>query len=222
MVSDGRLTELARGERRTTHRIAVKGTVTLVTPSHAQRARIANISTAGLLAHTSVTAASNLLGRSVGIEIRLDGSANEWLTLGGRVVRIEPTAVALSFEAVSDRFIRLIDQMTTASLCDQRTLSVVVVDENIERRAIMAEAFRCAGCIVVEVTTSLEAIVRLGELHFEPNFIAIADSVDGTTAGHMHTFVEREHPRSQLVMLEDSQDTPAARVRAILSSPRRR
>jgi len=216
------LIEQTRAERRTTHRIAVKGTVTLVTPSHAQRARITNISTAGLLAHTSVTAASNLLGRSVGIELRLDGSAHEWLTLGGRVVRIEPTAVALSFEAVSDRFIHLIDEMTTASLCDQRTLSVVVVDENEQRRAIMAEAFRCAGCIVVEATTSLEAIVRLGELHFEPNFIAIADSIDGTTAGHMRTFVEREHPRSQLVMLEDSHDAPAARVRTILSTPRRR
>lgn len=214
--------DTAREERRTTHRIAVKGTVTLVTPSHAQRARIANISTAGVLALTAVTAASKLLGRSVGIELRLDGSSAEWLTLGGRVVRIEPTAVALQFEAVSDRFIRLIDEMTTASNCDQRTLSVVVVDENIERRAIMAEAFRCAGCIVVEVTTSLEAIVRLGELPFEPNFIAIADSIDGTTAGHMHTFVEREHPRSQLVVLEDSRDEPAVRVRSILSTPRRR
>ena len=101
----------------------------------------------------------------------------------------------------------------------------------------MADAFRSAGCTVSETSTPLEAIVRLGELDFEPDLIAIADSMPGAIADDLRRFVIRDHPRVKLVtigaeLLHDatnghwlSSAHPTAdlvnRVRAVLGCVRR-
>jgi hypothetical protein len=226
----------ARHERRAGIRISPKVTAILLAGDVAQRGRISNISTGGFLATTAVTAAEKVLGASVDIELRLDGQHSEWLRLSGRVVRIGPNTIAVAFGAVPAAFSRLIDEMSTASHGDQRVLSVVLVDATLERRLPMAEAFRAAGCAVIDVSTPLEAIVRLGESHFEPELIAIADSLPGSTSDELRQFVEREHPRAKLIAIGDDivepigianwlsaanpDDDLAPRIREILTRPR--
>ncbi len=228
----------ARVERRHSHRIALKGTVILLSRVHSQRGRISNISAGGVLATTAVTSAAQLLGRTVDLELRFDGPTAEWLRLVGRVMRIDANAIAILFESVSSRFIRLIEEMSTAADHHRRVLSVVLVDETTSRRLAMAEAFRSAGCNVVDVSSTLEAIVRLGELSFEPNMIAIADSTPSNTAEQLRVWVDREHPRAKLITIGDGASDPdglgqwlsaadpsgdlAARVRHVLTSPRHR
>jgi hypothetical protein len=73
----------------------------------------------------------------------------------------------------------------------------------------MAEAFRATGCAVVDVSTPLEAIVRLGEFHFEPDIIAIADSLPETIAGELRAFTNVEHPRAKLITIGDDVIEPA-------------
>ncbi len=175
---------------------------------HTLRGRIANVGSGGVLATTASTTPSAVLDSKVDIELRLDGQDSEWLRLSGRVVRIGTETIALAFDMVPPAFVALISDSSHASDGHGRMLAVVLVDETVERRVAMAEAFRAAGCTVVDVATPLEAIVRLGELQFEPDLIAVADSLPSSTADELRRFVDREHPRAKLVTIGDDLTEP--------------
>jgi hypothetical protein len=218
--------------------MAPKGTVSFRSSDYDVRGRLANVGIGGLCATTLVTVPDRILGRTIELEIRFDTQHGAWIQLTGRVLRIGATSIAVGFDAVPDNFDKLLDETLTASLQRNRVLSIVLLDATIERRARMAEAFRAAGCAVVDVSTPLEAIVRLGEFHFEPDVIAIADSLPTTISGELRRFVETEHPQAKLVTIGDDITEPeglahwlssmnpghdlAARVRSLLINPQRK
>ncbi len=222
-------------ERRKHVRLCPKGTVSIRTHDFDVRGRLANVSNGGLCATTLVTAPERVLGRAAELEVRFDTQHAEWLRISGKIVRIGATSIALAFDGVPSGFAVLIDHALTASNRNDRVLSLVIVDATIERRLRMAEAFRAAGCAVVDVSTPLEAIVRLGEFHFEPDVIAIADSLPTLIAEDLRTFVGHEHPRAKLITIGDDAAAPegiahwlssldpgddlGARVRELLTRP---
>lgn len=191
--------ETARLERRREHRVSPKGTMIVRAGTHVIRGRICNLSRSGLLAATRTTAPERILGMTAEVEVRLDGRESSWLPLNARVVRIEANSLALAFDEVPASFTRILDEISSASYRNDRRYSVVLVDPEPARRAIAAEAYRVAGCEVIEVSTPLEAIVRLGESHFEPDLIAIADSLPATISDELRRFVDAEHPATRLV-----------------------
>lgn len=197
-----------RHERRRHIRIAPKGTAVVQAAGHAQRGRIANLSEGGMFVATSVTAPDRLLARTAELEIRLDGMRAEWLHAVGRIIRIGADGVAVAFDSLPAALLRLIDEMSTASRARLRVISVVLVDVDPERRAAMANGFRSTGCFVIEASTPLEALVRLGESSFEPDLIAVADSIPSTVAGELRAFIDREHPRAKLVTISDDVAEP--------------
>ena len=189
-------------ERRRSTRIAPKGSVILHAGEHVEHGRIANIRSGGLLALTE-DLAEIPPGSAVGVELRLDTAGSEWLRLDGRVVRTAGCSVALALETTTERFARLMRDNLSASGEHRRVRPVVLIDATPARRALIAEAFRTSGCAVLEVSTPLEAIVRLGELRFDPELIAIADSLPTSTSDDLRVFVEREHPHAKLVIIDD-------------------
>lgn len=184
-------------------RLSPKGTISIRANDYDVRGRVANISTGGILANLLVTAPDRLIGEPVDLELRLDTQQSAWLHLRGRVLRIGSTTIAISLDVVPDSFERVIDESLTASHSRKRVLSIVIVDATLSRRLQMAEAFRASGCAVVDVSTPLEAIVRLGEFHFEPDVIAIADSLPSSIASELRTFINMAHPRAKLVTIGD-------------------
>ena len=224
-------------ERRRFVRIEPKGTVILHAGEHVQRGRIANVSEGGLLMSTSVAAPARLLGRAATIEIRFDGGKAEWLPGSGKIVRIAADSLALAFDDLSAIMRRDMDSMASSSRAHHRVMNVLLVDADAKRRAGMLAGFRAAGCVVVEATTPLEAIVRLGESSFEPELIAIADSAPANISDDLRVFVAREHPQVKLVTIGDESLDPGkvlnwlsssnpdadlrARVREMLGRPRR-
>jgi hypothetical protein len=226
----------ARPDRRQHIRISPKGTVSLVSGELTRRGRIANLCQGGLLVATDAPAPAELLGSAVEVELRLDGQHAEWMQASGRIVRVASDGIAIRFERVPASLVSLIDEMSTASRASLRTLSAVLVDSDPDRRSTMAEAFRAAGCWVVESSTPLEAIVRLGESSFEPDLIVIADSEPPTISGDLRSFVTRNHPGAKLVTIGEafadlvgdahwlSSANPGldlqARIRQILGRPR--
>jgi|MudIll2142460700_1097286.scaffolds.fasta_scaffold47722_2 hypothetical protein len=224
-------------ERRQHQRVSPKGTVIFAAGEQRQRGRIANISIGGMLATTTSTTAERLLDHHIELDLRLDDRLARWLRLSGKVVRIDGPNVAVSFAEVPAIFVRLIDEISTASHADRRVMSVVLIDATPRRRVKIAEGFRAAGCTVIDVSTALEAIVRLGEASFEPDLIAIADSLPSQASAELRQFVEREHPRAKLVTIGDELVDPgglvhwlssadpqsdlAARVRHVLARPKR-
>jgi len=188
-------------ERRRNRRIAPKGSVLVRAGTYLLRGRIANLSLGGLSATTVVTAPVRLLGSSVEIELRFDGSARAWCELGGRLLRSGATSLAIAFDRVPPRFAQTIEEMHDALHGRRRVLSIVLVDTHDERRAMLAEGFRRACCDVIDTATPLEAIVRLGESHFEPDVIAIADSSPATISDELRRFVDREHPHARVLTI---------------------
>jgi hypothetical protein len=226
-----------RVERRRTLRLSPKGTVILHGGEQVTRGRISNLGGGGMLVTTEATATESLLTRSIEIELRLDGGEDEWLRVTGRVRRSGGGTLAFEFEAVPPSFVRLVDDTATASHRHVRVLSVVVVDATADRRVAIADAFRTSGCAVIDTSTPLEAIVRLGEAQFEPDLIVIADSIPSATSQELRHFVERAHPAATLITVGDELVEPAglqhwlssanvdgdlvARVRELLSRPAR-
>ena len=72
----------------------------------------------------------------------------------------------------------------------------------------MAEAFRAALGAVLEVAMPLEAVVRLGESRFDPDLIAIADSLPSIARDELRRFVERERPSAKVVTIGDDDTAP--------------
>jgi CheY-like chemotaxis protein len=221
-------------ERRKHARIVLKGTAILLVGEHAVRARLVNLGEGGFLGSTLVTPPRRLLGRSVDIELRLDDRLSQWNRLEGKIVRIGNESLAICFKATS-ALVRLVDGMTVASRARERVISVILIDEDAARRKVLAEGFRMVGCTLIEAATSLEAIVRLGESSFEPDVIAVADSIPAVTGNEMREFVARNHPHVKLVSitdvidpginifqltLEDLRGNLADAIRRILGRPR--
>ena len=196
-------------ERRRYIRIEPKGSVIVRAGPNVQRERIINLSHGGLLATTTADAAKYEPGCLVAIELRLDGQHAEWLHVSGRIVRVGPEGIALEFDAPLTELARMIDEVSTASHARLRVMSVILVDVDHARRSFLASAFRNVGCLVIEASTPLEAIVRLGESSFEFNVIAIADSTPSAVADELRRFVERDHPDVKLVTIGDDLVGPA-------------
>jgi CheY-like chemotaxis protein len=223
-------------ERRAHARIELKGTAVILAGEHVQRCRISNMCEGGMLVATAVSAPARLLGRPVDIEMRLDGGFAQWLRVTGRIVRIDAERLAVTFDSVPPLLLRLLDDMAAASRNRKRVLSIVLVDEDLDRRALIAEGFRAVGCGVIEASTALEAIVRLGESSFEPDLIAVADSIPSVHSETLREFVDREHPHVKLVTITNDSIEPAgianwlsstdpnedliARIRDLLVRPR--
>ena len=220
-------------ERRADIRSTPKGAVIVNADTYIIRGRVANLSRHGLLARTLITAPDRLLGATVQLALRLDGDDASWLPLGARVLRIGSRSLALQLDVVPSSFAQIIDQVMTRSRGNDQAVTVLVVDGVVGRRGAMAEGFRAAGCVVIKASTPLEAIVRLGGAHFEPDLIAIADSVPALIADDLRHFIAAEHPRAMLVTIGDATLAPpgvkywlsaadgdgelAARIRDVLS-----
>jgi len=220
-------------DRRQHVRIKAKGAVVLRVAATPRNGRIVDVSAGGLLIVTHVTPPESWLGRTVEVEIRLDDARSEWMHGSGRVVRICADGLAFAFEQVPPSFVRVLDELGHASRTRRRTLAVVLIDADPVRRSAMVTGFREVGCAVVEATTPLEAIVRLGESSFEPDVIAIADSQPAAGADALRAFTQQNHPHAKLVTIGNeraatdalqswlSSEDPAAdlpqRIRAMLS-----
>jgi hypothetical protein len=211
-------TQRPSDERRRSVRISPKGSVVLIAGEHVERGRIANLSSGGLLAITTERAPELPPGARVEVELRLDAASSEWLRFAGHVLRIDGWAIAIALETDSTPFMQLMESSVSASGAHDRVRTVVLVDASPERRGPIAAAFRASGCDVLEVATPLEAIVRLGELEFEPELIAIADSLPSDVADDLRVFVEREHPQAKLLTIGDDRRAPPRTTRWLSSA----
>jgi len=207
-----------RPERRRERRIAPKGAAVLRAGTYSLRGRIANLSRTGLAMTTPTTAPGRLLGARVDISLRLDGGDSSWMELSGEILRIGANSLAMALVTVLPAFTRIVDESTVSSQRNDRMLSIVLVDASSQRRSAMADGFRAAGCTVLEVTTALEAIVRLGESEFEPDLIAVADSQPASISDEIRRFVEVDHPRARLVTIGDAASAPEGLQRWLSSA----
>lgn len=191
-----------RAEHRAGPRIRPKGSVTLRWKGQPVRGRLVDVSLGGACVRIAAAIPQDLVRMLVDIDLRLDGRQATWLTLSGRVLRIDPDGrIGVAFDTVPPAFERLISDETSAFRHEEEIQRVVLVDASRDRRALIAAAFRAANCEVIDVSTPLEAIVRLGESRYDPKLIAIADSVPEWISDELRAFIHVEHPRARIVAI---------------------
>lgn len=205
-------------ERRRHTRITPKGTAIAHAGEHAQRGRILNLGMGGVLVRAARPMPASMLAQPVRVELRFDGQEGAWLEGTGTITRIEPDAFAVALEEIGADLHRAISGMSRSSLANDRVMNVVLIDADVGRRTQMMHVFREVGCTVVEASSSLEAVVRLGESSFEFDLIAIADSTPSSVANELRTFVEREHPDTKLVTIGDGVVEPFGAVHWLSSA----
>ncbi|MBX3157223.1 MAG: PilZ domain-containing protein [Deltaproteobacteria bacterium] len=194
-------------DRRRHRRICPKGTV-LLRASGEAHGRIANLSAGGVYVLTDEARARYTVGDTLDLEIRTDDPSAAWVVADGHIGRVRPDGIAIVFARPSEVLLHMIDRLATASHAHARVVSIVLIDADDDRRSAMSAGFRSAGCGVIEASTPLEAIVRLGESRFEPDVIAVADSHPSAGADAMRAFIERDHPRARLVAIGDEVFAP--------------
>jgi PilZ domain len=205
-------------DRRHHARIEPKGTVVIHVAEAAYRGRLVNIGAGGIYA-TVALGAHVVVESVVDVELRFDGALAIWQRVAGRISRIDSAGAAIAFDTpTTPLLLRMIDELTTASHASARVISVVLIDANAARRGVIATGFGKVGCDVMQVATPLEAIVRLGESHFEPDVIAVANSESTAAADEMRAFVERDHASSMLVTIGPELLDPAGLANWLSSS----
>jgi hypothetical protein len=114
--------------------------------------------------------------------MRLDGAAGTWFLLHGQVKRVRATDDRLLI-ALGALPLPLAVLLTSKSGQPRaRPIEVMVVDRDLARRVQVADAFRAEGCHVLEASTPLEAIDRLGAASYTTDVIAVADTVPDSIA----------------------------------------
>jgi hypothetical protein len=204
-------------ERRRYVRIAPKGSVSASVEGNMHVGRIANLSAGGAF---MIVAMTDSVGTAIDVEIRVDASKATWLKTTGRLVRVEPDGVAIRFDTASEQLVKMIDELTTHARGAVRVTSIILIDVDTQRRSAMSAGLRAAGCTVVEASTPLEAIVRLGESSFEPDVIAISDSGTSLEAEAMRVFIARAHSHARLITIDDDLFAPDGISKWLSSDPK--
>lgn len=192
-------TERIDTERRIARRIQPKGAVMFELDGRIVHGRIVNLSATGMLVALEDADCVRPLDPRLVLQVRLDTPLSSWIELEGHVVRIEECALAIELDHAAPAYDALVGNELVAAAQNRRTPCAVVVASDEARRRPVADRLRTVGYVVVEAATPLEAVVRVGEASYEPQVIAVADTMLQTNADELRSFMLREHPDAEIL-----------------------
>ncbi|MGN6110083.1 MAG: PilZ domain-containing protein [Kofleriaceae bacterium] len=192
-------TERIDTERRIARRIQPKGAVMLELDGRIVHGRISNLSATGLLVALEDADCVRPLDPRLVLQVRLDNPVSSWIELEGHVVRIEECALAIELDHATPAYDALIGSEQVAAAQNRRTPCAVVVGSDEARRRPVVDRLRSVGYVIVEAATPLEAVVRVGEASYEPQVIAVAETMLQSNADELRSFMLREHPDAEIL-----------------------
>jgi hypothetical protein len=194
----GMMRERTEWERRRTVRVGARGRVA-VHGDRCARGEILDLSSTGVRFRLAGPFAGCVGDRLV-LDLRFDGARGGWWNLTGRIVRVGlDDQLAVAFESTPTDFEDWIQGELVASLEAEREVYVLLVDPVASRRRELADALRSTGHRVSEAATPLDAIYQLGESHYHPRLVAIADTIPSGIADDLRAYLRAEHPDSSLL-----------------------
>ena len=192
-----------RSERRRSGRVESSGTA-IVYGEPAIHGRVLDVAVGGLSLLLERATTTPVPGTLVRLALRLDGSGS-WLHLTGSVVRIEArevvSALVIKLLDVPPDFEDLVqDEIVFALECAQRR-HLLLVDAARERRELVAAAFRATGCVVIEVSSPLEAINAIDQSRLHLWGVVIADTEIASRADELREFLSTTYPQVPLIVV---------------------
>jgi PilZ domain len=194
-------------ELRRAMRVRSKGSVQIRRGARIIGARVVDLAVGGICVRTDIAIGLvGVIGEPVRIHLRLDAVPPREFALLGHVLRASAATnlVALRFDALPADFEDWIQDELLAAVEHDALPRMILVDSPGARRRMIANAFRNAGCHVTEASMPLDAIAQLGLSRFEPDLIAIADSVPEAVAEELRAFLLEEHPEAHMVAIGSS------------------
>lgn len=208
-------------DRRLSPRIAAVGTAVVHGEQPSLRARIVDIAAGGVLVQTPhATSLAPWRDRAVSVDIRLDGRTGHWLTAIGRVCRLEPATgqIAVRFETVPTELQDLLESEVTAFDDGTEQQHVILVRGPSDRDDSIAQLFRAAGCHVDEVSSTRDALTRLGKSRYAPELIVLDDALPEQLAEELRDYLCDGHPGARVaVMGSEPPATAEIRVRELVA-----
>ena len=187
---------LASRDRRSSGRVQTTGTA-LVHGGVAVHARILDLAIGGVRLLVDDQAALPDSGARVRLDLRTDRSGG-WLTLIGYVVRVEArgsgAALAIEVPVAPPDFEDLVQDELLATLECTQVPWLLLVDRERGRRELVADAFRAAGCRVIEMSCPLEAIVEIERSRLHLWAAVIADTKLASHADELRKFLRDTYP----------------------------
>ena len=192
-----------RPERRRSGRVESSGTA-IVHGEPAIHGRVLDVAVGGLNVLVERATTTPGAGTFVRLALRFDGSGT-WLHLTGCVVRIDAhgaaSALVIKLLDVPPDFEDLVqDEIVFALECAQRR-HLLLVDAARGRRELVAAAFRATGCVVIEVSSPLEAIVAIDQSRLHLWGVVIADTAIASRADELRAFLSTTYPHVPLIVV---------------------
>ena len=192
-----------QSERRHGGRVESTGTVIL----HGEPAihgRVLDVAVGGLSLLAEGVTTPPELGTFVRLEVRFDGHGR-WLRLTGFVVRSDvrgtASAVVIRLRDAPPDFEDLVqDEILFALECALRR-HVLLVDPARGRRELVAAAFRAVGCVVIEVSSPLEAIAAIDQSQLHLWGVVIGDTEIASRADELREFLSVTYPHVPLIVV---------------------
>jgi hypothetical protein len=196
-----------RPERRHSGRVESSGTV-LVHGTRAVHGRVLDVAVGGvnLLVERATTTPEP--GTFVRLDLRFDGRGS-WLHLSGCVVRVDArgsaSALVIKLLDVPPDFEDLVqDELVFALECAQQR-HLLLVDATRRRRELVAAAFRETGCVVIETSSPLEAIIAIDQSRLHLWGVVIADTELASRADELREFLTMMYPQVPLIVVGEGE-----------------
>jgi len=160
-------------ERRSALRVPVHGIAVCYGDDLPMRGTIENLSTSGALINVVGTPSGNALD----LELKLGSGSGRLIA---RSVRVEcgprRTRIALEFDHVDDHVAAAIESAIEHAIIAAERRPVLVIDENLGRRALLVALLETQGMAPVAARTPLDAIAVLTNSHLAVSVALVAPS----------------------------------------------
>jgi len=154
-------------------------------------------------------------GAFVRLALRFDGKGS-WLRLTGSVMRIDAhgaaSALVIKLLDVPPDFEDLVQNEIVFALECAQQRHLLLVDAARERRELVAAAFRAIRCVVIEVSSPLEAIIALDQSRLHLWGVIIGDTEIASRADELREFLAATYPQVPLIVVGEGGSSLAPQI----------
>ncbi len=193
-----------RVERRRHYRAGIEAGAVIHAAQMALRGRIVDLSLGGVrIRRVDENAPCPSPGTAAMIELEL-GASGGWVAQDGRIQRCELGEIVVAFGPLAAEVEDLIEDEVLAAIEAKRRPRMIVVDPSADRRRMVADKLRAAGCESYEAATPLEAIDLIERPRSRITGMTMAEHLTQTGADEFCDFVAETNPNIKLALITDA------------------
>jgi hypothetical protein len=192
-----------RIERRRHYRAGIEAGAVIHASQMALRGRIVDLSLGGVrVRRVDENLPTPAPGTAAMVELELGGAG--WVAQDGRIHRCDVGEIVIAFGPLAPEVEDLIEDEVLAAIEAARRPRMIVVDPSADRRRLVADKLRAAGCESYEAATPLEAIDLMERPRSHIRGVAMAEHLTQTGTEEFCDFVAETNPNIKLALIAEA------------------